>query len=130
MPDQSSENKFKSASHGAQVFDAVEMECRLLHDADLIKMVLHAFMQDLPRQITLLKELYKSDDILGTERQAHSIKGACANVGALYARDLALQAENAARNANPKQLSALIVALEVAQEPLYTALQDYMVGKR
>ncbi|MFO7831807.1 MAG: Hpt domain-containing protein [Desulfuromonadaceae bacterium] len=110
------------------VFEAAEVERRLLNDAELVKMVLHAFMEDLPRQIEHLKEVCAQSDTDAIERQAHSIKGACANVGALYTRDLARNIEKAARSASPDQLAMMVDALEATQEPLYTALQDYLAS--
>jgi len=115
-------------SDSMPVFEAPAVERRLLHDAELVKTVLCAFMQDLPRQVEELRELCARRDIPAAERQAHSIKGACANVGAMYARDLAFKAERAAHTADVAQLAHLIDALEVAQQPLYTALQDYIAG--
>lgn len=116
----------QSMSQNSPIFDAAEMEHRLLHDTELIKTVLQAFIQDLSYQINLLKELCAHTDISAAERQAHSIKGACANVGALHARDLALEVEKTAHKADMEQLPSLVARLEVAQEPLYTALQDYL----
>ncbi|MFH0729996.1 MAG: Hpt domain-containing protein [Pseudomonadota bacterium] len=39
------------------------------------------FMEDIPRQIAALKGYLKAADASGAERQAHTIKGASANVG-------------------------------------------------
>mgnify|MGYP000509373485 FL=1 len=110
------------------IFEAAEVERRLLNDAELVKMVLHAFMEDLPRQIEHLKEVCARREADAIERQAHSIKGACANVGALYTRDLARNVEKAARSASPDQLAMMVAALEATQEPLYTAMQDYLAS--
>lgn len=110
------------------VFEAAEVERRLLNDPELVKMVLHAFMEDLPRQIEHLKEVCARSETDAIERQAHSIKGACANVGALSTRELARNIEKAARSANPDQLGLMVAALEATQEPLYTAMQDYLAS--
>jgi len=113
-------------SRKAPVFDQVSVENRLLHDKELVHMVLHAFIQDLPAQIARLNELCTGDDMHAAERQAHSIKGACANVGAVQMCALAQEAEAAARQAASARLVQLAAELEATQSMLYAALRNYL----
>ena len=57
------------------------MLARLMEDEDLAKMVVESFLEDIPRQIDSLKVYLEAGDATGAERQAHTIKGASANVG-------------------------------------------------
>ncbi|MFW6387253.1 MAG: Hpt domain-containing protein [Thermodesulfobacteriota bacterium] len=113
-------------SRKAPVFDQASVENRLLHDKELVHMVLHAFIQEMPAQIACLNELCAGNDIHAAERQAHSIKGACANVGAVQMRTLAQEAEAAARQAASGRLAELTAELEAAQSVLYAALRNYL----
>jgi PAS domain S-box-containing protein len=79
------------------VFDKAGMMARLMDDEDLARMVAEGFLEDIPRQITALKGYLETGDASGTERQAHSIKGASANVGGERLREAASQMEKAAR---------------------------------
>jgi len=54
------------------------------------------FLDDTPRQIQVLKDLVSSGDAPGSARQAHSIRGACANVGGERLRNVATEMEIAA----------------------------------
>ncbi len=54
---------------------------RLLDDEDLVQIVINEFLADIPRQIQILKDALAAEDTALSTRQAHSIKGAAANVG-------------------------------------------------
>jgi two-component system sensor histidine kinase/response regulator len=59
--------------------------------------VVDGFLEDLPRQITALKAVLEAGDAPGVERQAHTLKGASANVGGERLREVAYEMEQAAR---------------------------------
>ncbi len=63
------------------VFNRTGMMSRLMDDEELARMVMAGFLDDIPRQITVLKRCLDAGDAPGVERQAHSIRGAAANVG-------------------------------------------------
>ena len=67
-------------------------------DHELEIRVTDVFLADLPRQIEILKELLEKGDCRGAGRQAHSIKGAAANVGGERLRRVALEMEKAAED--------------------------------
>jgi HPt (histidine-containing phosphotransfer) domain-containing protein len=54
------------------------------------------FLQDIPRQINALKGYLEAGDTRCAERQAHTIKGASANVGGERLREVAFEIERAA----------------------------------
>jgi PAS domain S-box-containing protein len=79
------------------VFDRAGMMARLMDDEDLARMVVEGFLEDIPRQIAALKAYLETGDAAGAERQAHSIKGASANVGGECLQEVAFQMEKAAK---------------------------------
>lgn len=52
----------------------------------------------MPRQIEALREYLEAGDDAGAERQAHTIKGASANIGAEALRTLAVELEQAGKS--------------------------------
>ncbi len=83
---------------GAVVFDKAGMMARLMDDEDLARMVVSSFLQDIPRQIEVLKDFLKAGDGVRVERQAHTIKGASANVGGDALREVAFEMEQMTRS--------------------------------
>ena len=71
------------------------MEC-LMDDEDMVKTILDEFQADIPLQLQALKAFQESGDLSGVERQAHTIKGVSANVGAERLQSVALEIEKAA----------------------------------
>ena len=64
------------------VFNEPELLDRLMNDRDLVRTVLAGFLDDIPIQFGKLKEFLCNGDNSGAQRQAHTIKGAAANLGA------------------------------------------------
>jgi len=75
------------------VFDRDSMVARLMHDKDLISLVVKSFLEDIPRQISTLKETLESGDSSEVERLCHTIKGASSNVGGELLRAVAAEME-------------------------------------
>jgi CheY-like chemotaxis protein/HPt (histidine-containing phosphotransfer) domain-containing protein len=63
------------------VFDKVALMQRLMDDEELASLVIAGFLEDIPLQIQALKGYLQAGDAHGAERQAHTIKGASANIG-------------------------------------------------
>jgi PAS domain S-box-containing protein len=84
----------------AVLFDQAGVLDRLEGDEELASIVFTAFLEDIPGQIQLLKEFVKSGDTAGSARQAHSIRGAAANVGGEALRKVATEMEKSADAGN------------------------------
>ncbi|MBG0777467.1 MAG: Hpt domain-containing protein [Desulfovibrionaceae bacterium] len=69
---------------------------RLGGDRELLKELFTAFVEDVPGRLDELDEALAQADLHRAERRAHSIKGACAAVGAVLARAHAANLEQAA----------------------------------
>ena len=81
----------------ASLFDRAGMMARLMGDEDLARTVVKGFLEDLPQQIETLKGCLEAGDAPSAERQAHSIKGASANLGGEALRAVAFEMEKAGR---------------------------------
>ncbi len=97
---------------GPVVFDRAGMLERLMDDEQLAQKVTDTFLDDIPRQIEALRGHLERGDAGGAGRQAHTIKGASANVGgeALYA--LAAEIEKAGRAGDCPSAAARVEDLE------------------
>ncbi|MBF0390229.1 MAG: response regulator [Desulfamplus sp.] len=82
------------------VFDLKGVLSRLMHDKALISMLVKMFIEDTPKQIDVLKGYLDSADAVKAERQVHSIKGSCANVGGEAMMALAQKMERLAKAGN------------------------------
>ena len=78
------------------LFDRAGLLSRLEGDNELATIAVEAFLEDVPLQIEALKQLVASGDAAATARQAHSLRGACANAGGERMRAAAAEMEKAA----------------------------------
>jgi len=97
----------------ATLFDRTGVLSRLDGDEELARIVFGAFLSDVPGQIQALKDLVKSRDTAGSARQAHSIKGASANVGGERLRNVASEMEKAADGGDLHFVAARMADLEL-----------------
>jgi HPt (histidine-containing phosphotransfer) domain-containing protein len=95
------------------VFDLAGVLERMMGDQELVWMVIEAFLDDGPGQIQELEGFLRSRDLDGTRRQAHSIKGAAATVGAERLRKMAFAMEQAADAGNLEPVEAAMVEMQV-----------------
>jgi PAS domain S-box-containing protein len=86
----------RSVGGEAVVFNRPGLLSRLEGDHELAKIVIEAFLGDMPSQIQALKNLVEGRDAPGSARQSHSIRGASASVGGERLRDVASEIEKAA----------------------------------
>ncbi|MFH0995047.1 MAG: response regulator [Pseudomonadota bacterium] len=92
--------KVSSLKSQIPVFDRAGMMARLMDDKDLAKEIGTAFLKDIPQQIAALKGYLDKGDATGAERQAHTIKGASANMGGEQLCAVAFEMEKAANAGN------------------------------
>ncbi len=107
----------------APVFDRAAMLERLMGDEELAGTILDGFLEDIPRQIQALREFLDAGDVPGADRQAHTIKGAAANVGGEALRELASEMEMAAKAGDLAMVAARMTDLEKRFEQLKRAIQ-------
>ena len=95
----------------SEIFDKVGVLKRLEGDRDLVTIVIEAFLEDLPRQLQTLEEMLRLADAKAVGRQAHSIKGASANVGGELLRQLARVREQAADHGDLQSVNSHMAEL-------------------
>jgi len=100
------------------VFDKKGMMTRLMDDSDLARLVAEGFLSDIPQQIYSLRRCLEAKDVSGAERQAHTIKGASANVSGEVLRAVACEVEKAANVGNLDAAIARMTELETAFDQL------------
>ena len=97
---------------------------RLMDDADLARIVVEGFVEDIPRQIAALKGYLKAADVSGAERQAHTIKGASANVGGDALAAVAFKMEMAGKAGDLDAVKTSMAELEAQFGRLNQAITD------
>ncbi len=107
--DQPNENETKKAA----VFDRDALLKRLGGDEGLLRDIVGVFLQDAPGQMQSLKDAIEKGDTILVQRQAHTLKGASANVGASALQELAFQMEMAGKEGD---LSRALELLETMKE--------------
>ena len=108
----------------ALVFNRFALLERLLNDEDLARMVIEAFIDDMPVQIKQLKSDVASGDALRVERQAHKIKGASGNLDAEALCALALAIELASKAGDLALVGIKLAELDDQFNKLLCALRS------
>ena len=109
---------------GPPVWDRKGMLERLMDDEDLAQTILKGFLEDIPQQIRALREFLKAGDREGAKRQAHTIKGASANIGGDRLRAVAYEMEKTAKTNDLKAAAQLMTELEEQFEQLQSTIQN------
>ncbi len=78
------------------VFDEAALLDRVMGDKALARKVVNIFVEDMPVQIESLRDRLEAGDVKGVVHQAHTIKGAAANVSGERLRAAAFDIEKAA----------------------------------
>jgi CheY-like chemotaxis protein/HPt (histidine-containing phosphotransfer) domain-containing protein len=109
-----------------QVFDKAGMMARLMGDEELARRVVGRFLEDIPRQIRVLRGYLEAGDVASSGRQAHTIKGASANVGGEALREVAFEMEKAAKASNLELITARLPELEIQFARLKESLSEFL----
>ncbi len=109
-------------------FDYKSFMKRVMDDKELARTVLDSFLEDIPKQIKILKDYMSESRVSEAERQAHSIKGASANVGAEQLREVAFQVEKLCKEGNLQEAEKLIQQIEIKFDELKKKIQEVFYG--
>ncbi len=110
------------ALSASTLFDRAGMLARLMNDESLLHTVSSGFLLDIPKQIVALQSYLENGNLQPAERQAHTIKGAAANVGGNRLREVALKIEQTARDGKLQAAQAAMPALQAEFEALKQAM--------
>jgi len=94
------------------IFDESELLQRLMGDRDLEKIILGAFLEEIPQQIAELKREIADKNPVNARIQAHTIKGASANLAADALRRAAHEAEILAEKGDLDGMNILVSMIE------------------
>jgi two-component system, sensor histidine kinase and response regulator len=111
-----------SFHHSSLIWDKAGMLERLMGDEGLVKTVLEGFLADIPRRIQALSVFLESGDGPGAERQAHTIKGAAANVGGEALRVKAFEMEKTVSSGDLNAAGGRLTDLEMSFQELRNAI--------
>jgi len=118
---------------GAPVVDHAGMMDRLMDDEDLTQTVLATFLEDIPRQIEALRGYLAAGDSGNAERQAHTIRGAAANIGGEALCAVAWQMERDGKAGNLDAIRTHMAELETQfglLAEVLTKLLDELSGSK
>jgi CheY-like chemotaxis protein/HPt (histidine-containing phosphotransfer) domain-containing protein len=105
------------------VFDKTSLLNRLMGDEALAEEILGEFMEDVPRKFVALKEALGNGDAAAVHHQAHTLKGASANVGASALEKIAYQVEVAGEAGDLTEAGMLVSQLEKQFEILRKTME-------
>jgi len=94
------------------VFNRSTLLERLSGNEKLFKTIIDQFLIDIPSRISSLKDALTHNDLDSARIQAHTIKGASANIAALALREVAEKLEHACSSHEPDPLPDLTLQLE------------------
>jgi HPt (histidine-containing phosphotransfer) domain-containing protein len=106
------------------VFDRVAALDRMADDEELLQEVIELFLEDMPKQVSLLQQHLDAGNVEEMGRTAHGVKGAAANIGAERVREAALLIEEAGKVGDLSLGVDLVAALRVDLEELAAQLRD------
>ena len=106
------------------IFDKDTFLHRVLDDMEIAIDVINEFTVDIPKQISILKNAIESNDTQLAELQAHSVKGAAANISANKLHLVAYEMEKATASADWSQTSKMIFEMEREYNYLLIALDE------
>jgi HPt (histidine-containing phosphotransfer) domain-containing protein len=80
-----------------EIWDRAALADRLGGDLSALRKIVAAFLDDIPRQMQILKQALDEGDCDTAARQAHTVKGAAANVGGIVSSRIAADLEKIVR---------------------------------
>ncbi len=106
-------------------FDLPSLLERVGDDADLAVELINLFLRDLPKLSTALDSALQQGDAGEVGRQAHTLKGAAANLSAEPVVDLARAMEASARSGDVATAQLRWGSLQAALQTLRQDMQAY-----
>lgn len=95
---------------------------RLMGDEDLAKEIIGDFIEQIPDRLHAVKKALNNQNLLLIHREAHIIKGASGNVGALTLQEIAQQIEIASEAKDLVKAGSFIAKLDTQFEILKNKL--------
>lgn len=109
---------------GESVFDLQDLLERTENDEELAREIIEIFLVDTPVQIANLRKNLEDEKIADLSREAHSIKGSAASIGAPAIREVAFQIESAFKRGGLGDIPPLLNRLDREFERLVQHLKE------
>jgi len=100
------------------IFDWDGLLHRLMGDEDLAKEIIDDFLKQMPDNLFAVKKALDNEDLPLVQREAHIIKGASGNVGALTLQEIAEQIEIAGEEKDLVKAGSFVAELGTQLEML------------
>ncbi len=104
------------------IFDWDGLLHRLMGDEDLAKEIIDDFLKQIPDNLFAVKKALNDEDLPLLQREAHIIKGASGNVGALNLQEIAEQIEIASEGKDLIKAGSFVTKLDKQLEILKNKL--------
>jgi HPt (histidine-containing phosphotransfer) domain-containing protein len=117
-----SDDNIMSSGLTDSIFDWDGLLHRLMGDEDLAKEIIDDFLKQIPFNFNAIKEALNEQDVLLIKREAHMIKGASGNVGALALQKIAEQIEIAGEEKDLVKAGLFVSKLDEQLEVLKNIL--------
>jgi two-component system, sensor histidine kinase and response regulator len=104
------------------IFDWDGLLHRLMGDEDLAKEIIDDFLKQIPDNLFAVKKALNEEDLPLLQREAHIIKGASGNVGALTLQEIAEQIEIASEGKDLVKAGSFVTELDTQLEILKNKL--------
>jgi len=108
------------------IFDWDGLLHRLMGDEDLAIEIIDDFLKQMPDKLFAVKKALDNEDLPLVQREAHIIKGASGNVGALTMQEIAEQIEIAGKEKDLVRAGSFVAELDTQLEILKIKLSQPM----
>ena len=108
-------------------FDSTDLLSRLDGDMELAQELVGLFEEDCPILISEIQTAIQNNDAPALASSAHALKGVCANISALRAKEVAFQLEVSGKTQELKQAPDLILQLQEAVDAFNTAQKEFLI---
>ncbi len=119
------EREAKAACHDNSVWDRAAMLARLMGDEAIASSIAHGFVTDISRRLGGLYNNLQEGNFAVLAEQAHSIKGAAANVEAERLRAVCFELEKRARDGQPRAIRSVLDEMNREFQQLKQAMQQF-----
>jgi len=109
---QASPDSEVAVSPSPMVFNRSDLLERLGGEEELVDDIIQTFLDDTPLRMEALRRCMESGDVIGAGREAHSIKGSSASMGAVALSEIASELENAIKAGESETINRLPGELE------------------
>ena len=106
------------------IFDEKDAMDRLGGDSELLMTIIGVFLEACEEQVQRLHQAINTADYKSAYREAHSIKGAAANISAQRIRTVAAELEKEMAESNPENADQLFNSLQEEIEVFKTIIAD------